>query len=159
MAATRRVTTLGGRDATREFTRLTPTIDQPLHRTLGLTDDEFEQIEDRLARAANDFELAVFSLLWSEHCGYKHSARLLSRFPTSGEHVLQGPGENAGVVSVGDGLAVAFKVESHNHPSAVEPFLLMARQLISLDAGDTDDTAGVNARPRHRHRRILLSIS
>jgi phosphoribosylformylglycinamidine synthase II len=75
-----------------------------------------------LARQPNDFELAVFSLLWSEHCGYKHSAPLLSRLPSRGERVLQGPGENAGVVDLGDGLAVAFKVESHNHPSAVEPF-------------------------------------
>ncbi len=75
-----------------------------------------------MGREANDFELAVFSLLWSEHCGYKHSRPLLGRFPTSGPRVLQGPGENAGVIDVGDGLAVALKVESHNHPSAVEPF-------------------------------------
>jgi phosphoribosylformylglycinamidine synthase subunit PurL len=64
----------------------------------------------------------VFSVLWSEHCGYKHSARLLRRLPSTGERVLQGPGENAGVIDLGDGVAVAFKVESHNHPSAVEPF-------------------------------------
>ena len=75
-----------------------------------------------LGRSPNDFELAVFSLLWSEHCGYKHSARLLKRLPSSGERVLQGPGENAGVIDLGDGVAVAFKAESHNHPSAVEPF-------------------------------------
>ena len=75
-----------------------------------------------LGRDPNHFELAVFSLLWSEHCGYKHSAPLLRRLPSSGERVLQGPGENAGVIDVGDGLAVAFKVESHNHPSAVEPY-------------------------------------
>jgi phosphoribosylformylglycinamidine synthase II len=75
-----------------------------------------------LGRAPNDFELAVFSVLWSEHCGYKHSARLLHRLPSTGERVLQGPGENAGVIDLGEGLAVAFKVESHNHPSAVEPF-------------------------------------
>jgi phosphoribosylformylglycinamidine synthase II len=95
---------------------------QPLHRTLGLTDGELERIFDLLGRDPNDFELAVYSLLWSEHCGYKHSRPLLGRFPTSGAHVLQGPGENAGVIDVGDGLAVALKVESHNHPSAVEPF-------------------------------------
>jgi phosphoribosylformylglycinamidine synthase len=95
---------------------------QPLHRALGLTDDERERICDLLGRDPNDFELAVYSLLWSEHCGYKHSRPLLSRFPTRGRHVLQGPGENAGVIDVGDGLAVALKVESHNHPSAVEPF-------------------------------------
>jgi phosphoribosylformylglycinamidine synthase subunit PurL len=94
----------------------------PLHRSLGLTDAEFERIRELLERDPNDFELAVFSLLWSEHCAYKHSRRLLSAFPTTGERVLQGPGENAGVIDVGDGLAVALKVESHNHPSAVEPF-------------------------------------
>jgi phosphoribosylformylglycinamidine synthase len=75
-----------------------------------------------LGRTPNDFELAVFSLLWSEHCGYKHSALLLKRLPSKGERVLQGPGENAGVIDLGDGVAVAFKAESHNHPSAVEPF-------------------------------------
>ena len=75
-----------------------------------------------LEREPNHFELAVFSLLWSEHCGYKHSALLLERLPSAGERVLQGPGENAGVLDLGDGLAVAFKAESHNHPSAVEPF-------------------------------------
>jgi len=93
-----------------------------LHRALGLTDEELERIESLLDRAPNDFELAVFSLLWSEHCGYKHSAPLLRRLPSRGERVLQGPGENAGVVDLGEGLAVAFKVESHNHPTAVEPF-------------------------------------
>jgi len=75
-----------------------------------------------MGRDPNHFELAVFSLLWSEHCGYKHSALLLRRLPSEGERVLQGPGENAGVLDLGDGLAVAFKAESHNHPSAVEPF-------------------------------------
>jgi len=75
-----------------------------------------------MEREPNHFELAVFSLLWSEHCGYKHSALLLKRFPTDSPRVLQGPGENAGVIDLGDGEAVAFKVESHNHPSAVEPF-------------------------------------
>ncbi|MGZ4412240.1 MAG: AIR synthase related protein, partial [Gaiellaceae bacterium] len=93
-----------------------------MHRALGLTDGEYERIRELLAREPNHFELAVFSLLWSEHCGYKHSALLLKRLPSHGERVLQGPGENAGVVDLGDGEAVAFKVESHNHPSAVEPF-------------------------------------
>ena len=101
---------------------LSPVAEQPLHRALGLTDGEFERICSLLHRQPNDFELAVFSLLWSEHCGYKHSAPLLRRLPSTGDRVLQGPGENAGVVDLGDGLAVAFKVESHNHPSAVEPF-------------------------------------
>jgi phosphoribosylformylglycinamidine synthase len=93
-----------------------------LHRALGLTDQELDRIRELLKRDPNDFELAVFSLLWSEHCGYKHSAPLLKRLPSAGARVLQGPGENAGVIDVGGGLAVAFKVESHNHPSAVEPF-------------------------------------
>ncbi len=96
--------------------------DQPLHRALGLTDGEFDRIRGLLGREPNHFELAVFSLLWSEHCGYKHSAPLLKRLPSAGARVLQGPGENAGVIDLGDGEAVAFKVESHNHPSAVEPF-------------------------------------
>ena len=95
---------------------------QPLHRSLGLTDGELARIQELLARDPNDFELAVFSLLWSEHCGYKHSRLLLKRLPSAGAAVLQGPGENAGVIAAGDGLGVALKVESHNHPSAVEPF-------------------------------------
>ncbi len=95
---------------------------QPLHRSLGLTDGEHERIGELLEREPNDFELAVFSLLWSEHCAYKHSRALLAGLPTDGDRVLQGPGENAGVIDVGDGIAVALKVESHNHPSAVEPF-------------------------------------
>jgi phosphoribosylformylglycinamidine synthase II len=95
---------------------------QSRHRELGLTDHEYELIVDGLDREPNDVELAMLSLMWSEHCAYKHSRRLLRRLPTAGPHVLMGPGENAGAVDVGDGQAVAFKVESHNHPSAVEPF-------------------------------------
>jgi phosphoribosylformylglycinamidine synthase II len=105
--------------SSRALNAVTP---QPLHRALGLTDGELGRIRELLERDPNDFELAVYSLLWSEHCGYKHSKLLLRRFPTTGPRVLQGPGENAGVIDVGDGLAVALKVESHNHPSAVEPF-------------------------------------
>ncbi len=92
------------------------------HRDLGLTDSEYELIVAKLEREPNDVELAMFSLLWSEHCAYKHSRKLLRRLPTEGERVVMGPGENAGAVDVGKGYAVAFKVESHNHPSAVEPF-------------------------------------
>ena len=94
----------------------------PLHRQLGLTDDEAALIPELLGRAPTDPELVMFSLMWSEHCSYKHSKPLLRGFPTTGPRVLQGPGENAGVVDVGDGIAVALKIESHNHPSAVEPF-------------------------------------
>jgi phosphoribosylformylglycinamidine synthase II len=104
------------------LSHLTQVADQPLHRALGLTDWEADRIQELLGRDPNHFELAVFSLLWSEHCGYKHSAPLLRRLPSTGERVLQGPGENAGVLDLGEGQAVAFKVESHNHPSAVEPF-------------------------------------
>jgi phosphoribosylformylglycinamidine synthase len=94
----------------------------PLHRQLGLTDDEAALIPELLGRAPTDPELVMFSLMWSEHCSYKHSKPLLRGFPTSSPRVLQGPGENAGVVDVGDGIAIALKIESHNHPSAVEPF-------------------------------------
>ncbi len=92
------------------------------HRELGLTDYEYDLIVEKLEREPNEVELAVFSLMWSEHCGYKHSRRLLKTLPTEGPRLVMGPGENAGAVSVGNGLACAFKVESHNHPSAVEPF-------------------------------------
>ncbi|HSI97777.1 MAG TPA: phosphoribosylformylglycinamidine synthase subunit PurL [Gaiellaceae bacterium] len=118
-------------------------MEQPLHRALGLTDGEHDRIRSLLARDPNDFELAVFSLLWSEHCGYKHSALLLRRLPSAGERVLQGPGENAGVVDLGDGLAVAFKVESHNHPSAVEPFQGAATGV----GGILRDIVAMGARP------------
>src|SRR4051812_50029026 len=97
-------------------------VAEPLHRSLGLTDGEFDRILGLLGRSPNDFELAVFSLLWSEHCGYKHSARLLRRLPSSGERVLQGPGENAGVVDLGDGGGVAFKGGGPNPPPPGGPF-------------------------------------
>ena len=98
------------------------TVGTSKHRELGLTDSEYELIIKKLEREPNDVELAMFSLLWSEHCAYKHSRKLLRRLPSGGERVVMGPGENAGAVDVGNGYAVAFKVESHNHPSAVEPF-------------------------------------
>jgi phosphoribosylformylglycinamidine synthase subunit PurL len=96
-----------------------------------------------MEREPNHLELAVFSLLWSEHCGYKHSALLLKRFPTDSPRVLQGPGENAGVVDLGEGEAVAFKVESHNHPSAVEPFQGAATGI----GGILRDIIAMGARP------------
>lgn len=89
---------------------------------LGLTDSEYEKIQQILGRTPNYLELALFSVMWSEHCGYKHSRALLSRFPTEGKHVLQGPGENAGIIDIGDGQAIVMKIESHNHPSAIEPY-------------------------------------
>jgi phosphoribosylformylglycinamidine synthase II len=122
---------------------LTRVVEQPLHRALGLTDGELDRICELLEREPNHFELAVFSLLWSEHCGYKHSALLLKRLPSGGERVLQGPGENAGVLDLGDGEAVAFKVESHNHPSAVEPFQGAATGI----GGILRDVIAMGARP------------
>lgn len=89
----------------------------------GLTDEEYRMIEeDVLGRMPNYTETGLFSVMWSEHCSYKNSKPVLRKFPTSGPHVLQGPGEGAGIVDIGDGLAVVFKAESHNHPSAVEPY-------------------------------------
>jgi len=134
----------------------------PVHRALGLTDLELEAIRAKLGREPNHLELAMFSVMWSEHCSYKSSRPLLRTLPTGGDDVVAGPGEQAGVVRIGDGLAVAFKIESHNHPSAVEPyqgaatgvggilrdiFAMGARPIAVLDAlrfGDPTD-------PRTRH--------
>ncbi len=128
---------------TARMNHLSQVVDQPLHRALGLTDWESGRIQELLGRDPNHFELAVFSLLWSEHCGYKHSAPLLKRLPSAGERVLQGPGENAGVLDLGEGVAVAFKVESHNHPSAVEPFQGAATGV----GGILRDIVAMGARP------------
>jgi phosphoribosylformylglycinamidine synthase II len=98
------------------------TNDVTLHRALGLTDDEAARITEILGRSPNHLELAMYAVMWSEHCSYKSSRLHLRRLPTEGAHVLVGPGENAGVVDVGDGIAVALRIESHNHPSAVEPY-------------------------------------
>jgi phosphoribosylformylglycinamidine synthase II len=135
---------------------------EPLHRQLGLTDGELEVIRQKLGRDPNGTELAMFSVMWSEHCSYKSSKPLLKTLPTRGNGILAGVGDNAGVVRIGDGLAVAFKIESHNHPSAVEPyqgaatgvggilrdiFTMGARPIAVLDAlrfGDPSD-------PRTRH--------
>ena len=99
-----------------------PTITPALIAEHGLTIEEYQRVEQMLGRAPTFTELGVVSALWSEHCSYKHSRPLLRRLPTKAPYVLQGPGENAGVIAIGDGLAVAFKIESHNHPSAVEPY-------------------------------------
>jgi phosphoribosylformylglycinamidine synthase len=114
------------------------------HRELGLTDFEYELIVEKLEREPNQVELAVFSLMWSEHCGYKHSRRLLKTLPVEGGKLILGPGENAGAVAVGSrGLACAFKVESHNHPSAVEPFQGAATGV----GGILRDVFAIGARP------------
>ena len=94
----------------------------PLHRALGLTDDELAAICAVLGREPNNLELALYGVMWSEHCSYKSSRIHLRRLPTSAPHVLVGPGENAGVIDAGDGIAVAIRIESHNHPSAIEPY-------------------------------------
>ena len=135
---------------------------EPLHRSLGLTDHELAAIEGRIGRLPNDLELAMFSVMWSEHCSYKSSRPLLRTLPTGGPGVVAGPGENAGVVDIGGGLGVAFKIESHNHPSAVEPyqgaatgvggilrdiFTMGARPIAVLDALRFGDPA--DARTRH----------
>jgi phosphoribosylformylglycinamidine synthase II len=99
-----------------------PVISPALVAEHGLTKQEFERLVGMLGRAPTFTELGIVSALWSEHCSYKHSRPTLQTLPTTASYVLQGPGENAGVISIGDGLAVAFKIESHNHPSAVEPY-------------------------------------
>ncbi len=97
-------------------------MDTSIHRALGLTDDEAAAITRLLGREPNHLELAMYAVMWSEHCSYKSSRRHLARLPTEGPDVLVGPGENAGVIDAGDGIAVALRIESHNHPSAVEPY-------------------------------------
>ena len=88
----------------------------------GLTQDEYKQIKELMGKEPNHLELALFGVMWSEHCSYKNSRAQLRKFPVEGPHVVQGPGENAGVISLGEKIGVAFKVESHNHPSAIEPY-------------------------------------
>src|SRR5690349_69521 len=99
-----------------------PVITPDTIRSHGLTDDEYDRIIELLGRAPTFTELGIFSVMWSEHCSYKSSRVHLKRLPTKGEAVLQGPGENAGIVDIGGGLAAAFKIESHNHPSFIEPY-------------------------------------
>jgi phosphoribosylformylglycinamidine synthase subunit PurL len=118
-----------------------PTLEDAL--ALGLTEAEYELVCVKQGRAPNVVELAMYSLLWSEHCAYKHSKKLLRTLPTEGEHVVMGPGENAGAVDLGGGLVCAFKVESHNHPSAVEPFQGAATGV----GGIIRDIFAVGARP------------
>ena len=115
----------------------------PLHRALGLTDDEAAPIAAILGRAPNHLELAMYAVMWSEHCSYKSSRIHLRRLPTEAPHVLVGPGEGAGVVDVGDGIAAAFRIESHNHPSAIEPYEGAATGV----GGILRDVFSVGARP------------
>src|SRR4051812_15970620 len=100
-----------------------PEVTPELVAEHGLTSDEFERVQQILGRKPNFTELGIFSVMWSEHCSYKNSRKELKKFPTTGPDILVKAGEeNAGVVDIGDGWAVAFKMESHNHPSAIEPF-------------------------------------
>src|SRR6266853_6420846 len=100
-----------------------PVVTSELVKQHGLTPEEFERIKQILGREPNFTELGIFSVMWSEHCSYKNSRKELKKFPTTGANILVKAGEeNAGVVDIGGGWAVAFKMESHNHPSAVEPF-------------------------------------
>jgi phosphoribosylformylglycinamidine synthase subunit PurL len=160
--------------AARPGSPVTSPQEEPLHRRLGVTDEELAAIRDRLGgRAPNDLELAMFSVMWSEHCSYKSSRPLLRTLPTgsAADGVVAGPGENAGVIDIGDGQAVAFKIESHNHPSAVEPtqgaatgvggilrdiFTMGARPIAVLDAlrfGDPKD-----ARTRHLVEGVVRGV-
>ena len=95
---------------------------EEIYKQMGVTDEEFAMVEGILGRLPNYTEIGLFSVMWSEHCSYKNSKPVLKKFPTTGPQVLQGPGEGAGIVDIGDGQAVAFKIESHNHPSAIEPY-------------------------------------
>jgi phosphoribosylformylglycinamidine synthase II len=105
---------------------LEPTSEQikseKIYREMGLSDEEFSLVESIIGRLPNYTETGLFSVMWSEHCSYKNSKPVLGKFPTKGERVLQGPGEGAGIVDIGDEQAVVFKMESHNHPSAIEPY-------------------------------------
>ena len=147
--------------------RYEPEVDLALAREHGLTDAEYAKIEEILGRVPTFSELGIFSVMWAEHCSYKSSKRYLRELPTTAEHVLQGPGENAGAIDIGDGLAAIFKIESHNHPSFIEPkqgaatgvggilrdiFTMGARPVASLDSirfGSLDEPL---------HRRLLEGV-
>ncbi|MDL1995968.1 MULTISPECIES: phosphoribosylformylglycinamidine synthase subunit PurL [Staphylococcus] len=116
---------------------------EQLYKDMGLSDEEYAKVCDILGSEPNFTEIGIFSVMWSEHCSYKHSKPFLTQFPTSGEHVLMGPGEGAGVVDIGDNQAVVFKVESHNHPSAVEPYQGAATGV----GGIIRDIVSIGARP------------
>src|SRR5229473_13845 len=104
-------------------TSTTPAFSLETLRQHGLTSDEYQKIKQLLGdREPTHTELGIFSVMWSEHCSYKTSKPHLKGFPTTGKRVMQGPGENAGVLDIGGGWAACFKIESHNHPSAIEPY-------------------------------------
>jgi phosphoribosylformylglycinamidine synthase len=118
-------------------------IDERRLREVALTPEEYGAIVEELKRNPNEVELGMLGVLWSEHCSYKSSKALLRRLPSTGQAVLQGPGENAGAVNIGDGWAVVFKIESHNHPSAIEPYQGAATGV----GGIIRDVIAMGARP------------
>ncbi len=118
-------------------------LNEKLYADMGLTDSEYDKVVEILGRQPNYTETGIFSVMWSEHCSYKHSKPFLKQFPTTGDRVLMGPGEGAGVVDIGDNQAVVFKVESHNHPSAVEPYQGAATGV----GGIIRDIVSIGARP------------
>ena len=122
---------------------MSPTLTAGKLKEVALTKSEYKVIEELLGRAPNEVELGMIGVLWSEHCSYKTSKPFLRRLPSSGSRVIQGPGENAGVVDVGEGWAVVFKIESHNHPSAIEPYQGAATGV----GGILRDVAAMGARP------------
>ncbi|MCL1632711.1 phosphoribosylformylglycinamidine synthase subunit PurL [Sporolactobacillus sp. CPB3-1] len=158
------------------LTHLEPSPEQieqeKVYRTMGLTEEEYQKVRKLLGRKPNYTETGLFSVMWSEHCSYKTSKPVLKYFPTTGKHVLQGPGEGAGIVDIGDRQAVVFKIESHNHPSAIEPyqgaatgvggiirdvFSMGARPVALLDSlrfGDLD-----NARVRYLFEEVVSGIA
>ena len=115
-------------------------------REVGLSESEYKRIQELLGREPNDLELELIGVMWSEHCSYKSTRPLLRTFPSKGKYVLQGQGENAGVVDMGEGWGFAFKVESHNHPSAVAPFQGAATGV----GGIIRDIIAMGARPSGR---------
>lgn len=117
--------------------------DNKLYAEMGLSDAEYDKVIEILERMPNYTEIGIFSVMWSEHCSYKHSKPFLKQFPVTGERVLMGPGEGAGVVDIGDNQAVVFKVESHNHPSAIEPYQGAATGV----GGIVRDIVSIGARP------------
>src|SRR5690625_2000671 len=116
---------------------------EKLYQEMGLSDEEYQMAKEVLGRYPNYTETGIFSVMWSEHCSYKTSRPLLSKFPTKGPQVLIGPGEGAGVIDIGDGQAIVFKMESHNSPSAVEPFQGAATGV----GGIVRDVFSMGARP------------
>jgi phosphoribosylformylglycinamidine synthase subunit PurL len=147
-------------------------VEPKVWREMGLTDGEYDRIVEIMGRKPNFLEVGIFSVMWSEHCCYKNSKPILRLFPTEGPAVLQGPGENAGIMDIGDGQAVVFKIESHNHPSAIEPyqgaatgvggiirdvFTMGARPIACLDSlrfGELD-----NERTKHLVRGVVAGIA